>query len=113
MIMGQLRRPFIFGLVLALIFLSALHAQTATSAPAGANMKAESSTTTGQAPDEMTKKLTDLVHAGKYAEAEKLTEAIESHQAEARCCRARCGAHAHVDHLQIAICGPGKDVSLP
>jgi hypothetical protein len=31
---------------------------------------------TGQAPDEATKKITQLVHAGKYADAQKLTEGL-------------------------------------
>jgi hypothetical protein len=30
----------------------------------------------GQAPDEMTKKVTDMVHGGKYIEAQKLTEGL-------------------------------------
>lgn len=67
---------FTFTLLFALTYILPLRAQTATSAPSGANAKTESSASGDQAPDEMTKKITDLVHAGKYAEAEKLTEGL-------------------------------------
>jgi hypothetical protein len=77
--MRQLSIPFILGLLLALILPPRLHAQTATTAPAATNPPAEinaqavNPTPANQAPDEMTKKITDLVHDGKYAEAQELT----------------------------------------
>jgi hypothetical protein len=61
----------IFQFLLALMILSPqarLHAQ------AGAeDTNAPANPAPAQAPDEMTKKITDLVHAGKYAEAQQLT----------------------------------------
>ena len=57
--MKQLRKPFILGLLLVLICLAPLHAQTST-----------------QAPDDATKKISDLVHAGKYADAQQLTNGL-------------------------------------
>jgi hypothetical protein len=54
--------------------LSPLHAQTTTNAPvAAANA---TSVPTPQAPDEVTDKITDLVHDGKYAEAQQLTTGL-------------------------------------
>jgi hypothetical protein len=50
-----------------------LYAQTA---PTDANPAAPSSAPSGQAPDEATRKITDLVHAGKYAEAQQLTNGL-------------------------------------
>lgn len=55
---------------------SLLHAQAPTIAPANSATAAPAQGPSGQAPDEMTKKITDLVHAGKYAEAQKLTEGL-------------------------------------
>jgi hypothetical protein len=57
--MKKLTTPFILGFLLALVFLPQLHAQTG-----------------GKAPDEVMKKLSDLVHAGKYAEAQQLTTGL-------------------------------------
>jgi len=42
-------------------------------APVDSNAKAADAATSGQAPDAVMKKLTELVHAGKYAEAQQLT----------------------------------------
>lgn len=67
---------FILGLFFALICLPPLHAQTATDAPADANAAAATSAPAGQAPDDMTKKISDLVHAGEYAEAQQLTTGL-------------------------------------
>jgi hypothetical protein len=53
--MKELTRAFIFGFVLTLILLPPLRAQSGTT------------------PDDATKKITELVHTGKYAEAQKLT----------------------------------------
>ncbi|MGD0735570.1 MAG: hypothetical protein ABR976_10505 [Terracidiphilus sp.] len=50
-----------------------VHAQTA---PSGAGQPPVTAASTAQAPDEATKKITDLVHAGKYADAQKLTEGL-------------------------------------
>ncbi len=47
---------------------------TATSADTRSS--AASPTTPGRAPDEVMKKLSDLVHAGKYAEAQHLTSGL-------------------------------------
>jgi hypothetical protein len=48
-----------------------LHAQSTAKAPA-ANTAAATAAPAGQAPGEMTKKITELVHAGKYADAQQL-----------------------------------------
>ena len=66
----------ISGLLCALMFIMPLHAQTAANAAANTHAAAANPTPAGQAPDEMTKKITDLVHAGKYAEAQKLTTGL-------------------------------------
>jgi hypothetical protein len=60
----------LLALSLVLVGRPSLHAQ------AGTNPQKASSTPSGQAPDEMTKKITDLVHAGKYAEAQTLTDGL-------------------------------------
>jgi len=72
------KRPqsFLVGFVLGLICLLPLHAQTAGSARADANSTTASQMPTGQAPDEATKKITELVHAGQYTEAQKLTAGL-------------------------------------
>ena len=59
--------------LLLLLWLPLLHAQTASTGP---NPAATATQANHQAPDEMTKKITDLVLAGKYAEAQKLTEGL-------------------------------------
>lgn len=56
---------------LALICVGTLPAQTPTPAPA-----ANSASPASQASEEMTRKITDLVHAGKYAEAQQLTTGL-------------------------------------
>jgi TPR repeat protein len=58
-------------LFVALICLSPLHAQTDGGAPAGSNPQAAA-----QAPEEMTAKITDLVKAGKNADALQLTNGL-------------------------------------
>jgi len=72
------KRPasFILGLLLAPMVLAPLHAQTPGNAPASLNAKAADAPTSGQAPDAVMKKLSDLVHAGKYAEARQLTAGL-------------------------------------
>jgi hypothetical protein len=71
--MNKLSKPCILGSVLVLICLPPLHAQTALP---GANPTEAAPAPSGQAPDEMTKKITDLVHAGKYTEAQQLTTGL-------------------------------------
>ena len=62
-------KALLLGFVIALIFLLPLHAQTATKDPGNANAGATGPSTPAatQAPEEMTRKITDLVNAGKYA----------------------------------------------
>jgi hypothetical protein len=69
-------KVFIFGFVLALIALPRLHAQTAASAPADTKPTVASPAPAGQAPDDVMKKLSELVRAGKYTEAQQLTAAL-------------------------------------
>jgi hypothetical protein len=66
--MRKTSKSSLLGFVLALIVRPPLYAQRQTSAPAAAN-----ATPAGQAPDEVMKTLSDLVHAGKYTEAQQLT----------------------------------------
>lgn len=74
--MKQLSTSLTLRLLLALICLSPLHAQTASQTPANSNPATASPAPAGQVPDEMTRKITELVLAGKYAEAQKLTEGL-------------------------------------
>jgi hypothetical protein len=73
-----LAKHTILGLLLSLIVLSSLHAQTVTKeSPANTNATTASRTSTeGQASDDVTKKITDLVNAGKYEEAQALTTGL-------------------------------------
>jgi len=48
-----------------------MDAQTAANPPTAANATAANPAPAGQAPDEVMKKLSDLVHAGKYAEGSR------------------------------------------
>ena len=74
--MGRLRRSFILGVLFGLTCLSLLQAQTGNKGASGGNAPAASPTSTGQAPGEVTRKLTDLVHAGNYTEAQQLTTGL-------------------------------------
>jgi hypothetical protein len=74
--MGKLSKSFALGFLLGLIFLLPLHGQTASSAPTNANSVTASEPPAGQAPNEATKKITELVHAGKYPEAQQLTAGL-------------------------------------
>lgn len=67
---------FVLGLVLLLISLSPVHAQAVTNAPADANPTAAIPAPPAQAPDDVTNKITNLVHDGKYAEAQQLTTGL-------------------------------------
>ena len=71
-------KALLLGFVIALIFLLPLHAQTATKDPGNANTAAAAPSTPAatQAPEEMTRKIADLVNAGKYAEAQQLTTGL-------------------------------------
>jgi hypothetical protein len=94
--MNTLRDVTISGLILALSCM-ALHGQALpkpsappqTDAPASSDNAtisdtavespsetASTSVMEGHAPDEMTKRISDLVHAGEYAEAQKLTDGL-------------------------------------
>src|ERR1051326_1253112 len=71
-------KALLLGFVIALIFLLPLHAQTATKDLGNANTAAAAPSTPAatQAPEEMTRKIADLVNAGKYAEAQQLTTGL-------------------------------------
>jgi hypothetical protein len=74
--MKTLPKSLIIGFSLALSCLTLLHAQTSTRPPADSKTEAASPAPTAQAPDEVTNKLSELVHAGKYAEAQQLTTGL-------------------------------------
>jgi hypothetical protein len=74
--MRKLSTSFILGLGLVIMCLPPVHAQTTASTPTAANPTSANTTPNGQAPDEVTKKIADLVHAGKYAEAQQLTAGL-------------------------------------
>lgn len=68
-------KPFILGALFALVVLPPLHGQSNTNSSADTK-SAATAAPAAQAPDEMTAKITDLVHAGKYAEAQQLTTGL-------------------------------------
>jgi len=70
--MTRLGISVVLGLLLSIISFAPLHAQ-AGGAQADANPTGANPAPAGQAPDEVMKKLTELVHTGKYAEAQQLT----------------------------------------
>jgi len=74
--MKELTKPFTLGVFFLLMVFPALHAQTATKAPADSNATAAKTAPSGQAPDEATQKISELVHARKYAEAQQLTAGL-------------------------------------
>ena len=74
--MAKPPKSLIFGFVLALMFVPPLHTQTTTNVPADSDATAVKKTPTSQAPDDVTNKIADLVHAGKYAEAQQLTAGL-------------------------------------
>jgi hypothetical protein len=61
---------------LALMLLRPCHAQTPVTTPPASSNVAVPPAPSGQAPDDMTKKITDLVHTGKYTEAQQLTNGL-------------------------------------
>jgi hypothetical protein len=67
---------FVVGVFVVLIVLPSVHAQTAASAPTANIATQANAARSDQAPDDATKKITELVHAGKYAEAQKLTDGL-------------------------------------
>jgi hypothetical protein len=69
--MGKTLKSFVLGLLVAVSVLAPLHAQTTIGAPAAAN-----TSPAGQAPDDVMKKLSELVGAGKYTEAQQLTTGL-------------------------------------
>jgi len=69
--LNKVAESFIRGASVALICIVSLHAQTGTTAPAGTT-----AVTAAQAPERMTTKITELVHAGRYAEAKQLTTGL-------------------------------------
>src|ERR1700688_4493869 len=71
--MEQTLKSYVLGWLVAMIFLAPLHAQTVASESSAAPA---SPTSASQAPDEVMKKLSDLVHAGKYAEAQQTVAAL-------------------------------------
>jgi hypothetical protein len=71
-----LSKSFVLGFVLTLSSFSPLHAQTATNPPGDTGATAATPRPAGQAPDDVTNKITDLVHSGKYAEAQQLTTGL-------------------------------------
>jgi hypothetical protein len=74
--MKELAKAFIFGSVLTLIMLPPLRAQSGTGAPSRSDATTAKAAPTGQAPDDATKKITELVHTGKYEEAQQLTTGL-------------------------------------
>ncbi len=73
--MRKMSKSLILGFLPVLICLPSLYAQTTTSAP-DSKITAASPAPTAQAPDDVTNKITDLVHAGKYVEAQGLTAGL-------------------------------------
>jgi hypothetical protein len=65
--MRKFSKSLICGSFLTLICLPPLHAQTPANPPTASNATAANPAPTVQAPDDVMKKLSDLVHAGKYA----------------------------------------------
>jgi hypothetical protein len=74
--MRKLAASLIFPFSLALVPASRLLAQIPASAPAVATAAAKKTSPAAQAPDDVMKKLSDLVHAGKYSEAQQLTAGL-------------------------------------
>ena len=73
--MRKLPKSIVCGFLLALFGSCPLPAQTPGNVPA-AGGAAEKTTPDGQAPSDIMKKLSDLVHVGKYVEAQQLTSGL-------------------------------------
>jgi hypothetical protein len=75
--MRKLSKSLILGIVLSQIPLPLFHAQTATTAaPADTTSASAKAAPSVQTPDDATKKITELVQAGKYTEAQLLTTGL-------------------------------------
>src|ERR1700720_2465436 len=74
--MRKMAKTFALASILALAFSIPVRAQTGSDAQGNANTSASNPAPAGQAPDEVMKKLSDLVHAGKYAEAQQLAAGL-------------------------------------
>ncbi len=74
--MRKLSASGILGLLFALMFILPLHAQTAFGPPGTTTTTSANTPPGSQAPDDVLKKLSDLVHAGKYAEAQRSVNAL-------------------------------------
>jgi hypothetical protein len=72
--MRNISKSLVLGFFLALLAVPILHAQPAPGSHA--SNPAAAQTTAAQAPDELLTKLSGLVHAGKYAEAQQLTAGL-------------------------------------
>lgn len=71
----KLAKALVSGLLVVLTCVL-LHAQPSQTAPGAPSAKETDSSPKGLAPDEMTRKITELVHAGKYTEAQQLTAGL-------------------------------------
>lgn len=76
MLMRKLSRSYSLGLFVAVICLPPLHAQTSASGPVDAKSTAANAAPVDRAPDGVMKTLFNLIHAGKYTEAQKLTSGL-------------------------------------
>jgi hypothetical protein len=74
--MKKMSQSFIPGVVLALVCVAPLVAQAPLGAPTDPTATAGDAPTSGQAPDAVMKRLSELVHEGKYAEAQQLTAGL-------------------------------------
>ena len=73
--MGKHVSHLLSGLIIALAVMP-VSAQKTASVSGGSNAAITTSAPTGEAPDDATKKIAELVHAGKYAEAQQLTSGL-------------------------------------
>ena len=77
--MLKLRKPFTLSCAVVVAIVATAFpslAQVSNPPVADTNAAAASQNPHGQAPDDATKKITELVHAGKYAEAQQLTTGL-------------------------------------
>ena len=74
--MRKLAQSTIVGSLLALMVSAPLHAQTARNSQVATDPAVPSTKPAGHAPDEVMKKLSELVRAGEYTEAQQLTAAL-------------------------------------
>jgi hypothetical protein len=75
--MRTVSKSFILGFLITPITPNCLHSLRAQTANAPvANAATATTAPFGQAPDDATKKIAELVHAGKYAEAQQLTTGL-------------------------------------